>query len=360
MSGPLRSSLATATAFTPASSWVHPALSDPSLAQTVPALSSTAMSGPWRASLATAKDWMSGPCSMIQPASSQPSLAHTLPGGFRNASSGPLAGSLATPMAVAPGANTLAGESCSPADGVAAAWDSAPALNTNPNVSENANTRATTRRHDVLVRRSARSTVPPYSRSPPKDTTLRGGTPRREAGRGGTPAPGGAKPHEPGLVEPGVDTGPWRRDTVRHVRRSPPCDGARQTAWPVRFHVPPRRDALGPYVRRLRQAAGLRPLGLAMAAGLHVGTIWAIEGGVRRAPVSTLRRIAEALTAWSPGLGPAELLTAELVGLAGPRLAPERTRSPRVVRRRALRRERRGRVHRWLDMRGEWGWRASR
>lgn len=104
----------------------------------------------------------------------------------------------------------------------------------------------------------------------------------------------------------------------------------------------------------------MRPLGLAMAAGLPVGTIWAIEAGVQDASPGTLRAIAEGLASWSPNLGSTEDLFAVLVEWAGPRIAHERDSSPRVRPRQARSRERRRQIYRWLDARGARGWQSHR
>jgi transcriptional regulator with XRE-family HTH domain len=117
------------------------------------------------------------------------------------------------------------------------------------------------------------------------------------------------------------------------------------------------RGALGTGVRRLRKAAGMRTLGLAMAAGLPVSTIWAIEVGVRDASPGTLRAIAEALAAWSPNLGSTEDVLQMLMEWAGTRMAPEGA-SPRVTLRQARSRNRRRRIFRWLDARGARGWQS--
>lgn len=120
----------------------------------------------------------------------------------------------------------------------------------------------------------------------------------------------------------------------------------------------PARGGLGIGVRRLRRAAGMRSLGLAMAAGLPVVTIWAIEAGVRDPSPGTLRAIAEALAEWSPDLGSTEDVFEMLTDWAGPPMVPERASSGRAVSRQVRSRNRWRRIYRWLDARGARGWQS--
>jgi hypothetical protein len=98
-----------------------------------------------------------------------------------------------------------------------------------------------------------------------------------------------------------------------------------------------------------------------MAAGLPVGTVWAIEAGVRAASPGTVWALAEALAAWSPSLGSTEDVLQVLLEHAGPQVSsPERDSSPRVTARETRSRRRRRGVYGWLDARGARGWQSHR
>jgi transcriptional regulator with XRE-family HTH domain len=96
---------------------------------------------------------------------------------------------------------------------------------------------------------------------------------------------------------------------------------------------------LGDNLSVLRVDAGLSQREFALGAGMSPKSIYRIEAGVRRTRESTLHRIAEVLVETEPNYGPVDRLTAYLVELAGPALAPESQYRDRVERRRARRLE---------------------
>lgn len=90
--------------------------------------------------------------------------------------------------------------------------------------------------------------------------------------------------------------------------------------------------SLGKRLRRLRRSTRrpreprIAQVTLSRAAGLSRDTVGRIERGRGRVRRSTLSRIAVALAALRPRLGPSDELLAELVAAAGAAIAPERGR----------------------------------
>lgn len=107
---------------------------------------------------------------------------------------------------------------------------------------------------------------------------------------------------------------------------------------PITAEEQPHLDAMGAKLRAIRLAAGVSMTELAPLAQLSAAHIGAIERAQRRTRRSTLERLLRPLV-------PAEQLDRtvdELVGLAGPALAPESTFADRVQRRRERRWRNRG------------------
>ncbi len=122
----------------------------------------------------------------------------------------------------------------------------------------------------------------------------------------------------------------------------------RQCRRPIAAYEVAYLQQLGFVLARLRQAAFLSQTELARGAQVSRQTVARVEAGTRRTRASTLRAMAEVLAAtrWVD-LGYPEELTAELVRLAGPALAPESLHAEGVKAnraRRAARWERRARV----------------
>lgn len=93
-------------------------------------------------------------------------------------------------------------------------------------------------------------------------------------------------------------------------------------------------DAYGKELRRVRDLAKLSRSALARATGISDVHIEFLEGAKRRPRESTTRRLAAAIVAANPRLGPSDELTARLVRLIGEDLAPESSRVERIERRR--------------------------
>jgi transcriptional regulator with XRE-family HTH domain len=98
---------------------------------------------------------------------------------------------------------------------------------------------------------------------------------------------------------------------------------------PLQPEETPYLIAVANRLREVRRSRGLTQAELAVAAELSRRHVERLEAGNRRTRRSTLSRIAEALGDPS--------LEDELVGLAGPALAPESEYAERVVRRRQRR-----------------------
>lgn len=104
---------------------------------------------------------------------------------------------------------------------------------------------------------------------------------------------------------------------------------------PIEDGEVPFLEAFGHTLRSLRNQAGLSQRDLAWLASISARHLLSLEHGLSRTRRSTVERIAGALA--SEGAGDAEVLTAHLVALAGPALAPESEYAERVAKRRESR-----------------------
>lgn len=108
---------------------------------------------------------------------------------------------------------------------------------------------------------------------------------------------------------------------------------------PIEVHERPFLIRLGQRLKALREE-GNAPSSLALVGSLSEMQwrhLWRLERGYRRTRPSTLERIARALCTANPDLGDPVSLAEELVGLAGPALAPESEYKDRIDRRRRRR-----------------------
>ncbi len=114
-----------------------------------------------------------------------------------------------------------------------------------------------------------------------------------------------------------------------------------QSQRPISREEVPHLLKLGRKVRSLRRSVLMTQDQLGRGAKISRQQVARIEAGTRRTRESTLRALAEVLTGsrWFD-LGCPEELTAELVRLAGPALAPESAYADKINERRQRRAER--------------------
>jgi transcriptional regulator with XRE-family HTH domain len=102
--------------------------------------------------------------------------------------------------------------------------------------------------------------------------------------------------------------------------RSPVSGGGERSSGrrPISDDEVAHLEAFGEELRRLREDAGLSQRELAKATSYGQGHIHRLEHGYRRPRSLTIERIAAAIVTVDPDMGPAHLIVADLVELAGP------------------------------------------
>ena len=103
--------------------------------------------------------------------------------------------------------------------------------------------------------------------------------------------------------------------------------------YPIGDEIPA-MEALGERLLAMRRRAGASQALLATRAGLSVLTVARLEHARQRVRPATLRRLIAALVEMSPALGDVDTLTADLLEIAGPGVAPESRTQHRIERRR--------------------------
>lgn len=119
---------------------------------------------------------------------------------------------------------------------------------------------------------------------------------------------------------------------------------------PISDDEVPHLEAFGEELRRLREDAGLSQRELAKATSYGQGHIFRLEHGYRRPRTLTIERIAAAVVAADPEMGPADLIVADLVELAGPAMGQPPIYPASIERTLARRKREQERMWKYVEM----------